>query len=175
MGRHSGWIALMGGLAGGADCILIPEKPMSLDDICDIIRKRHARGKNFSIVVVAEGFTLKGETDWVTKDQKVDQFGHALLGGIGDLIAKGIEKATGYETRSTVLGHIQRGGSPTAYDRILGLRYGIKAVDLIEEGKFGHMVCLRGNQIVSTPLAETLSKLKLVDEDWIRTAAIFYG
>jgi len=175
MGRHAGWIALISGLAGGADCILIPEEPRSIDEICELIKRRHARGKRFSIVVASEGFQLKGQDTLVTKDGQLDQFGHVLLGGIGDRLAKLIEKQTGVETRSTVLGHIQRGGSPTAFDRLLGTRYGLKAVDLIEEGKLGHMVCLRGNQITSIPLLEAMTQLKLVDKDWMRMAAIFEG
>jgi 6-phosphofructokinase 1 len=175
MGRHAGWIALFSGMAGGADCILIPEEPKTLEAICALINRRHARGKKFSIVVASEGFQLKGQDTLVTKDQQLDQFGHVLLGGIGERLAKLIEKQTGYETRSTVLGHIQRGGSPTAFDRLLGTRYGVKAVDLIEEGKLGHMVCLKGNQITSIPLLEAMTQLKLVDEAWIRMAEIFQG
>jgi 6-phosphofructokinase 1 len=175
MGRHAGWIAIHSGLAGGADCTLIPEEPKTIDEICAIIKHRHARGKRFSIVVVSEGFQLKGEEDLVTKGQQLDQFGHVLLGGIGERLAKLIEKNTGIETRSTVLGHIQRGGSPTAYDRILGTRYGLKAIELIEEGKLGHMVCLKGGEITSIPLLEAMTKLKLVDKEWIRTAEVFFG
>jgi 6-phosphofructokinase 1 len=175
MGRHAGWIAIMSGLAGGADCILIPEEPKTLKEICAVIQRRHARGKKFSIVVASEGFQLRGQDDLVTKGQQLDQFGHVLLGGIGERLAKLIEKQTGFETRSVVLGHLQRGGSPTAFDRLLGTRYGIKAVDLIEEGKLGHMVCLKGNQITSIPLLEAMTKLKLVDQEWIRMAEIFYG
>lgn len=175
MGRHTGWIAVVGGLAGGADCILIPERPMSIDDICKILAKRHARGRLFSIVVVAEGFKLDGFEQVVTKNQKLDQFGHVHLGGIGEVIANEVEKRTGYETRVTVLGHTQRGGSPTAFDRVLGTRYGVKAVDLIHEGKFGHMVCLKGNQITSIPLSDAMTKLKYVDPEMLATAEIFYG
>jgi phosphofructokinase-like protein len=175
MGRHTGWIATVAGLAGGADCILIPEKPMTIQEVCEILNKRHGRGRVFSIVVVAEGFQLKGAEQVVTKDKKLDQFGHVHLGGIGELVANQIEKCTGFETRVTVLGHVQRGGSPTAFDRVLGTRYGVKAVDLIDEGKLGHMVCLRGNQISSIPLGEAMTKLKHVPEDWIRIAEIFYG
>jgi 6-phosphofructokinase 1 len=175
MGRHAGWIAIISGLAGGADCILIPEEQKTIDEICAIIKRRHARGKKFSIVVASEGFQLKNEDTLVTKGQQLDQFGHVLLGGIGERLAKLIEKQTGFETRSTVLGHIQRGGSPTAFDRVLGTRYGVKAVDLIEEGKLGHMVCLRGNEITSIPLLEAMTKLKLVDQEWISLAEIFQG
>jgi ATP-dependent phosphofructokinase / diphosphate-dependent phosphofructokinase len=175
MGRHTGWIATAGGLAGGADCILIPEKPMTVEEICGIVERRHSRGRLFSIIVVAEGFKLKEFDHEVTKDQKVDAFGHAHLGGIGEVIAQQIEKRTGYETRVTVLGHIQRGGSPTAFDRILGTRYGVHAVDLIHAGKFGTMVSLKGNKITQIPLSKAMRKVKLVDRDLISTAEIFYG
>jgi 6-phosphofructokinase 1 len=176
MGRHTGWIATVAGLAGGADCILIPEKQVSIDSVCDIIRSRHSRGKLFSIIVVSEGFQLEGaDKELVTKSAQLDQFGHVQLGGIGDIIAHEIERRTGFETRATVLGHIQRGGTPTAYDRVLGTRYGIKAVDLINEGKSGMMVSLRGNAITAVPIAEALTKLKLVDPEMIATAEIFYG
>jgi len=175
MGRHAGWIALISGLAGGADVILIPEEPKTLEDVCALIKRRHARGKKFSIVCASEGFQLKGQDALVTKDQALDQFGHVLLGGIGERLARLIEKETGFETRSTVLGHIQRGGSPTAFDRVLGTRYGVKAVDLIEEGKLGHMVCLKGNQITSIPLLDAMTQLKLVDQEWIRLCEIFQG
>ena len=174
MGRHTGWIATVGGLAGGADCILIPEQPMTIDQISEVVEKRHKRGRLFSIIVVAEGFKLAG-SDEVTKDQGVDQFGHVRLGGIGEVIGRQIEKKTGYETRVTVLGHVQRGGSPTAFDRVLGTRYGVAAVDLIEQGKFGRLVSLKGNQITDIPLAQAMNKLKFVDPELIRTAAIFYG
>ncbi len=175
MGRHTGWIATEGGLAGGADCILIPERPMTIEAICDILKKRHARGRVFSIVVVAEGFKLEGDSQLVTKDQELDQFGHVHLGGIGEVVAREIEKRTGFETRVTVLGHVQRGGSPTAFDRVLGTRYGVKAVDLIHGRKFGTLVCLKGNRITHTPLGKAMRKLKFVDPELIRTAEIFYG
>ena len=175
MGRHTGWIATVGGLAGGADCILIPEHPLTIEEICEILEKRHARGRLFSIVVVAEGFKLAGASQLVTKDREVDQFGHVRLGGVGEVIGKEIEKRTGYETRVTVLGHVQRGGSPTAFDRVLGTRYGVAAVDLIEQGKFGEMVSLKGNQITHVPLSQSMRKLKTVDPELIRTAEIFYG
>jgi 6-phosphofructokinase 1 len=126
-------------------------------------------------VVVAEGFKLEGVEEVVTKDQKLDQFGHVHLGGVGEVIANEIEKRTGYETRVTVLGHIQRGGSPTAFDRVLGTRYGVKAVDLLQERKYGSMVCLRGNKIEDIPLKDAMTKLKFVDPELIQTAEIFYG
>jgi ATP-dependent phosphofructokinase / diphosphate-dependent phosphofructokinase len=175
MGRHTGWIATVGGLAGGADCILIPEHPMTIEEICHIVKKRHLRGRPFSIVVVAEGFKPKGEPAVVARDRTVDQFGHVHLGGIGEVIGREIEKRTGFETRVTVLGHVQRGGSPTAFDRVLGTRYGVKAVDLIHEGKFSRMVVLRGDRITDVPLEKTMKGLKRVDPELIKTAEIFYG
>ncbi|MGH9325340.1 MAG: 6-phosphofructokinase [Terriglobia bacterium] len=175
MGRQTGWIAVIGGIAGGADCILIPEQPMTLEEICKILEKRHARGRLFSIVVVAEGFKLAGYEAAVTKDKQMDQFGHEHLGGIGEVLTQEIGKRTGYETRVTVLGHVQRGGSPTAFDRVLCTRYGVKAVDLIEEGKVGEMVCLKGNRITSIPFEKAMNKLRTVDRELIETAEIFYG
>ena len=175
MGRHTGWIATVAGLAGGADLILNPEHPRTIQEICKVLTKRHARGRVFSIVVVAEGFKLSEEGLFVTKSQKLDQFGHVQLGGIGEVIANMIEDHTGFETRVTVLGHVQRGGTPTAYDRVLGTRYGVKAVELVEERKFGLMVSLKGTNISSVPLGRAMRKLKLVDPELIRTAEIFYG
>ena len=174
MGRHAGWIATYAGLAGGADVILIPEEPVDIDAVCDIIKKRHNRGKDFSIIVVAEGAKFKTGTD-VTREEKLDEFGHVRLGGIGDLLGKLIEERTGYETRVTVLGHIQRGGSPTAFDRVLGTRFGVKAVELILEGKFGTMVSLQGNKVVGVPIEQGTGALKTVDMDLYKLAQIFFG
>lgn len=174
MGRHAGWIATYAGLAGGADAILIPEKPIDIDEVCNLIKRRHSRGKNFSIVVVAEGAKFK-EGTIVTQEGEVDEFGHVRLGGVGHVLAKLIQEKTGYETRVTVLGHIQRGGSPTAFDRILGTRYGVRAVELIIEGKFGYVVCLKGNRIEEAPLEKVLGKIKPVDEEIYRIAETFFG
>jgi len=146
MGRQEGWIALEAGMAGGADLILLPEFPMSLADICKIIKRRQAGGKSFSIVAVAEGFKLEGMEVLSTKE--LDAFGHVRLGGIGEVLCKEIEKATGIESRAVVLGHIQRGGTPSAYDRVLGTRYGVKAVELAMNGEFGKMVALRGPDVI---------------------------
>ncbi len=173
MGRHAGWIALEAGLAGGADVILIPEVPIDIDQVCKIIKSRHAKGKTFSIVAVAEGAKLKQAEEIV--ETKLDEFGHVRLGGIGQVIGALIEKKTGYETRVTVLGHIQRGGSPTAFDRVLGTRFGVRAVDLVKEKKFGRMVSLRGRQIIDVPLSEAVKELKLVDKDLYQVAQIFFG
>lgn len=174
MGRHAGWIATYAGLAGGADVILVPEKPIDIDEVCELITRRHSRGKNFSIVVVAEGAKFK-EGTIVTQEGDVDEFGHVRLGGVGHVLARLIQEKTGYETRVTVLGHIQRGGSPTAFDRILGTRYGIKAVELIMEEKFGYVVCLKGNKIEEAPLENVLGKIKPVDEEIYRIAETFFG
>jgi 6-phosphofructokinase 1 len=174
MGRHAGWIATYAGIAGGADYILIPEIPIDIDEVCDSIQKRHQRGKNFSIVVVAEGAFFKDESLFV-QEKKVDEFGHVRLGGIGHALGKIIEEKTGFETRVTVLGHIQRGGTPTAFDRVLGTRYGIKAYELVKEKKFGRMVSLRGNQVIEVPLEEATAQLKTVDLKLYEIAKIFFG
>jgi len=174
MGRHAGWIALEAGIAGGADVILIPEIPIDLDEVCAIIKKRHERGKTFSIVVVAEGAQFKAG-DMVTQEQKLDAFGHVRLGGIGENLASLIEKRTGYETRVSVLGHIQRGGSPTAFDRVLGTRLGVKAVELIKNKKFGRMVALAGIKIIDVSLEEAVKALKTVDAELYDIAKVFFG
>ena len=174
MGRHAGWIATAAGIAGGADVILIPEEPIDLDAVCDLIKRRHARGKDFSIVVVAEGAQFKRDAS-VVVEERLDEFGHVRLGGIGQLVGNLIEQKTGYETRVTVLGHLQRGGSPTAFDRILGSRFGVKAVELILEGRFGRMVSLQGNKIVDVPIEQATGALKTVDMDLYGLAKIFFG
>ena len=173
MGRHAGWIALYSGIAGGADLILLPEFPTKMQEICDVVKKRAKRGKNFSIIVVAEGAKLEGVE--ITADKKLDAFGHVRLGGIGELLGQKVEELTGFETRVTVLGHIQRGGSATAYDRVLGTRYGIKAMELVEEGKFGFMVALRCNQMVAIPIEEAVKQLKTVDMELYKMAQTFFG
>ena len=174
MGRHAGWIATYAGIAGGADVILIPEEPIDLDAICEIIKKRHNRGKDFSIVVVAEGAQFKDKS-LVTEEERLDEFGHVRLGGIGDVLGKLIEQRTGFETRVTVLGHIQRGGSPTAFDRVLGTRFGIKAVELVLGGRFGRMVSLQGNKIIDVPIEQGTGKLKTLDMELYDIAKIFFG
>jgi len=175
MGRHAGWIAVHGGIAGGADIILIPEEKFDIEEVCNNLKKRHERGKNFSIVVVAEGAQPKDTKDFVTQDKSLDAFGHVKLGGIGDQLSKVIEKKTGFETRNVVLGHVQRGGSPTAFDRVLGTRFGVKAIDLVHEKKFGNMVSLEGNRIVAVPLEKAVAKLKTVDKDLFDIAKVFFG
>ncbi|MDD5097053.1 MAG: 6-phosphofructokinase [Candidatus Omnitrophica bacterium] len=174
MGRHAGWIALEAGIAGGADMILIPEIPIDLDEVCNVIKKRHSRGKTFSIIVVAEGAQFK-DGAMVTQEQKLDAFGHVRLGGIGENLAEQIEKRTGYETRVSVLGHIQRGGSPTAFDRVLGTRFGVKAVELIKNKKFGRMVALSGIKIIDVALEDAVKSLKTVDMELYDIAKVFFG
>lgn len=174
MGRHAGWIAAYAGIAGGADYILIPEIPIDLDEICASIKHRHQRGKNFSIIVVSEGAAFK-ESDVAVQEKKLDEFGHVRLGGIGEALGKIIEQRTGFETRVTVLGHIQRGGSPTAFDRVLGTRFGVRAYELVKEGKFGRMVSLRGTDIVDVPLEEATKTLKTLDLKLYEIAKIFFG
>src|SRR6059036_618803 len=173
MGRHTGWIAVMSGIAGGADVILIPEHPISLDEACADIRRRNERGKDFSIVVVSEGYELEGLDD----ASDVDEFGHVRLSerGVGARLAQEIERRTGYETRVTVLGHVQRGGTPTARDRVLATRYGLKAADLVEQKKFGRMAALHGDRIVDVPLKDATAELKTVPEDWFAVAKAFFG
>lgn len=169
MGRDSGWIALYSGVAGGADVILIPEQPFDIQEIADTIKTRHDRGRYFSIVVVAEGAKLATRST-ETERRKVDEFGHVRLGGIGNSLAAEIESRTGFETRAVVLGHIQRGGSPTAFDRMLATRYGIGAIDLVHEGKFGRMVALKGNSITSVPIADAISRTRYLSQDFIDVA-----
>jgi ATP-dependent phosphofructokinase / diphosphate-dependent phosphofructokinase len=173
MGRHVGWIAVHSGIAGGADVILIPERPVDLDEVTRELQRRHASGKNFSIVVISEGCELPGAED----QGEVDQFGHKLLAkrGVGDRLGAEIESRTGFETRVTVLGHVQRGGSPTAYDRILATRFGLKAADLVMAGEFGQMASLRGSDVVSVSLAEATAELKTVTDDWYDVARAFFG
>jgi 6-phosphofructokinase 1 len=178
MGRHTGWIAVMSGMAGGADVILIPEQPITVEEACRDIQRRHERGKDFSIVVVSEGYELtyaSGEKQQVTQAATTDQFGHVRLGGIGEILAREIEERTGYETRVTVLGHIQRGGTPTARDRILATRYGLKAADLVHEGRWGTMAALHGDDIVEVPLRDAVAQLKTVPPEYYEAAKTFFG
>ena len=179
MGRHAGWIATFSGIAGGADVILIPEKPIDIDSVCDLILRRHGRGKSFSIVVVAEGAQFEAKPGvngkLVTQETRTDEFGHVRLGGISQLLAAEIEKRTKFETRFVVLGHIQRGGSPTAHDRVLATRYGVFATEMVHRGEFGKMAALQGNRIVAIPLAEATAKLKTVDMELYALAEGFFG
>jgi 6-phosphofructokinase 1 len=175
MGRYTGWIALWAGLAGGADAILIPEKPFDVDEVCEVIRRRQERGRNFSLIVVAEGAKPKGGKE-IVYSNRVDEFGHAMLGGVGYYLGKAIEeKREDIETRVVVLGHLQRGGSPIAFDRVLATQYGIAAINLVHEGKFGYMVALRGNKFVTVPLEDAIGKRKTVDLKLYEIAKVFFG
>ncbi|NIN53189.1 MAG: ATP-dependent 6-phosphofructokinase, partial [Nitrososphaeria archaeon] len=174
MGRYTGWIALEAGLAGGADAILIPERPFDIEEVCKYIERRQKRGRNFSLIVVAEGAKPKGGAE-IVYGENVDEFGHARFGGVGYYLGKKIEKSLNIETRVVILGHIQRGGSPTAYDRILATRYGVAAIDLVHKGKFGYMVGLKGNKIVSVPLEDIAGKRKTVDLELYKIASVFFG
>ncbi|TMM01089.1 MAG: ATP-dependent 6-phosphofructokinase [Actinobacteria bacterium] len=174
MGRHAGWIALHSGIAGGADVILIPERPVDLNHVCETIRQRHRRGgRFFSIVVVAEGAVLQDSPESV--GQQTDEFGHARLGGVGDRIGREIEKRTGYETRTTVLGHIQRGGTPTAFDRVLATRFGVAAIDAADARRWGTMPALRGARIELVSLSEAVASLRTVSEDDYHVADSLIG
>lgn len=174
MGRHVGHIATWAGLAGGATVTLIPEEPFDIAEVCERLSRRHERGKFASIVVVAEGaLPLEGTLDIDTPE--VDRYGHQRLGGIGTVVAAEIEQRTGFETRVTVLGHVQRGGSPTAFDRVLCSRFGVAATDAVQERAFGHMVALQSNQISTVPLADTVGKLKHVDPELWTTAQVFFA
>jgi 6-phosphofructokinase 1 len=178
MGRHTGWIAVMSGMAGGADVILIPEHPITIEEACSDIQRRHARGKDFSIVVVSEGYELtyaSGERQQVAQAAPTDQFGHVRLGGVGDVLAAEIEERTGFETRVTVLGHVQRGGTPTPHDRILATRYGLKAADLVHEQQWGTMAALKGDDVVAVTLKDAVAELKTVPPEFYEAAKTFFG
>jgi 6-phosphofructokinase 1 len=193
MGRHAGWIATMAGIAGGADEILIPEAPFDIEEVCQNLKERYNRGKSFSIIAIAEGAHPKEKNlsnehtdiknpysqnmgnNLITQTEEKDAFGNVRLGGIGNYLAKEIEKRMNVETRVTVLGHVQRGGSPTAHDRVLATRFGIAAVELIENNNFGKMVALQGNKIVPIALEEAVSKSKTVDMELYNIAKVFFG
>jgi phosphofructokinase-like protein len=174
MGRHAGHIATWAGIAGGAAMVLIPEEPFDIDEVCEAIRRRHEKGRFASIVVVSEGATPRQGTLEVVSGE-VDQFGHARLGGIGGTIAQEIEDRTGFETRVTILGHVQRGGTPTAFDRVLATRFGVAAIDAVHDGDFGKMVALQAGSIVRVPLAEAVGTLKLVDPELYQVAQVFFA
>jgi 6-phosphofructokinase 1 len=174
MGRHAGWIALHSGLAGGADIILIPELPFDIGEVCDRITHRHQRGANFSIVVVAEG-AVPAEGTMTLQSGETDEFGHVRLGGVANRVTEEIKDRTGYDTRVTILGHVLRGGTPTAFDRVLATRFGIAAIDAAHEGAFGSMVALQCGQIVRVPIEEGVRELKLVDPALYDVASAFFG
>jgi phosphofructokinase-like protein len=179
MGRHTGWIAVVSGIAGGADVILIPEQPITVEEACEEIRSRHQRGKDFSIVVVSEGYELtyaSGERRAVAGEARAsDQFGHVRLGGVGEVLGAEIEERTGFETRVTVLGHVQRGGTPTPRDRVLATRFGLKAADLVHAGSFGRMAALHGDAITDVALRDATAELKTVPPEWFEVAKAFFG
>ncbi len=177
MGRHAGWIAIMSGMAGGADVILTPERPVTVERCCELIAQRHAKGKDFSIVVVSEGWELRTENGdaQLVDSGTTDAFGHVRLGGVGETLAREIESRTGFETRVTTLGHIQRGGSPTAHDRVLATRYGLKAAELVHTGAWGQMAALRGDKIVAVPLSDAVAELKTVPDELYEQASAFFG
>ncbi len=175
MGREAGWIALYSGLAGGADVVLMPERPYDIKEVAALLKRRHGRGKNFSIVVVAEGAKQTGQSESVSQGAKLDAFGHARLGGIGNVLAEQIEKETGFETRAVNLGHTQRGGTPTAFDRVLGTRYGVQAIDMVHRSEFGRMASLRGQELTSVPLSEALGTNRTVGADLAELASVFFG
>jgi len=172
MGRHAGWVALFTGMASGADWTLIPEEKADTKKMCQHLKEAYKKNK-YASVVISEGVTLPGID---VEKESLDQFGHMILRnrGVGNLLADLIKKNTGIETRHAVIGHIQRGGAPTLFDRILGLRCGVTAVDLITQGKFGYMAALKGNELIGVPLEEAVSKLKTVDEKWWELAQVFF-
>jgi len=173
MGRHAGWIALFSGIAGGADYILIPEQPVDYDAVAAAVERRRARGKNFSVIVASEGTELPGFAD----EGEVDEFGHVRVEdrAVGETVAREVEARTGMQTRATVLGYVQRGGTPTPRDRILGLRFGLAAADLVTRREWGRMAALHGDDVVSVPLTEATAELKLVPQEWYDTAKTFFG
>ncbi|MEM2341819.1 MAG: ATP-dependent 6-phosphofructokinase [Candidatus Bathyarchaeia archaeon] len=174
MGRHAGWIALYSGLAAGADLILIPEEPFSIGDVANFVKKKMESGQKALVIVVAEGALIKDYKGPITKDVRVDQFGHVYLGGIGEFLAKELEKILSIETRYVVPAHTIRGGSPTALDRIIATRYGLAAVDLIKEGKFGLMVSFKAGKITTVPLSEATGRTKQVDLALYEEAKVFF-
>jgi ATP-dependent phosphofructokinase / diphosphate-dependent phosphofructokinase len=175
MGRHAGWIATYAGIAGGADAILVPERPFDVDVLVAHLRRRHGRGRSFSIVVVAEGATPRDGSLQTPPESVTDAFGHVRLGGIGVTLEAEIESRTGFETRVTILGHVQRGGTPVAFDRVLATRFGVAAMDAAAAGRFGTMVGLRGTEIIEVSLQEALHEPKLLDPALYQTAELFFG
>ena len=172
MGRHAGWIATMGGIAGAADYILVPEEAFDINKVAQAIKIRKKEA-GYAILVIAEGAKFTNEE--ILKDKELDAFGHVKLGGIGDRLAKALEEKTGFETRAMSLGHVQRGGSPTAFDRVLGTRYGLKAVDLVHQKKFGRMVSLQGNKIVDVDVRDAVGTLKTIDKELHEQTKVFFG
>ncbi len=174
MGRHAGHIAVWAGIAGGASYVLIPEVPFDIEEVCAALTRRHELGNYASIVVVSEGAIPAEGSFQVARDEK-DAFGHVRLGGIGNTLASEIESRTGFETRVTILGHVQRGGTPTSFDRVLATRFGIAAIDAVHQERWGQMVALQAGNIVPVPLAEAVGTLKLVDPDLYDVARVFFA
>jgi len=176
MGRHAGWIAVYSGIAGGADVVVIPEKKTKIDDIVKVIKSRYQRGKLFSIIVVAEGATyLESEMKVSKAEKKKDDFGRVRLGGIGYQLAEELELRTGFDTRATILGYVQRGGVPSAFDRVLGTRFGVYCVEMIKDKKFGRMCAIKSNKISDIPIKEAISKLKTVNMEIYNVAKVFFN
>ena len=174
MGRHAGWIAIQAGIAGGAAYILVPERDFDIERVCDSLVERHEKGRYASIIVVAEGAQPR-KGSMIVQSGELDEFGHVRLGGIGEVLAREIRQRTGFDTRVTVLGHVQRGGTPTAFDRVLATRFGIGAIDAVHDGAFGQMVALRAGKIVRVSISDAVGKLKTVDPEILEVAEIFYG
>jgi ATP-dependent phosphofructokinase / diphosphate-dependent phosphofructokinase len=175
MGRHTGWIAAYGGIAGGADVVLVPEHPFKLSRVCQLLRHRQEQGRSFSIVVIAEDAHPHPDEDFLETGASEDIYRHDRLGGIGTVLAREIERSTGIETRITKLGYMQRGGSPTPFDRVLATRFGIKAYEMVEAQEWGRMAAIQGNHVTSIPLEEAVCQIKLLDEEIYRVAEVFFG
>ena len=178
MGRNTGWIAVMSGIAGGADAILIPEFPLTVEEMCDLMRRRIGRGKHFAIVVVSEGAKIvwaSGREEAVLQTAETDAFGHARFGGVGTAVAKVLEDCLKIETRVTTLGYVQRGGTPTSRDRILATRFGVKAGEMVQEFEWGKMAALKGDRIEAIPLADAVAARKTVPLELYEVARIFFG
>ncbi len=175
MGRHSGWLATYAGIAGGADLILVPEHPFDIDEVISVLEGRFARGRNFANVVVAEGAKPKGIEDFITRSKAKDEFGHVQLGGVGEYLAQQVGDRMGVDTRAVILGHIQRGGAPMPYDRVLATRLGMRASEFAHEGTWGVMAGLRGRDIDPIPLDEVYGKVNTLRDDFYETAKLFFG
>jgi ATP-dependent phosphofructokinase / diphosphate-dependent phosphofructokinase len=175
MGRHSGWIAAYGGIAGGADAVLVPEHPFRLSHVCRLLKHREEQGRSFSIIVIAEDAHPHPDEDFLSHEASVDIYRHERLGGIGTVLALEIERSTGIETRVTKLGYMQRGGSPTPFDRVLATRFGIKAYEMVKAQEWGRMAALHGNHVTSVPLEEAVCNIKRLDEEIYRVAEVFFG
>jgi 6-phosphofructokinase 1 len=175
MGRHTGWIAAYGGIAGGADVILVPEHPFKLSRVCEVLRHRMEQGRAFSIIVVAEDAHPHPDEDFLSSEEHQNIYRHERLGGVGTILAAEIERSTGIETRITKLGYVQRGGTPTPFDRVLATRYGVKAFEMSEAGEWGRMASLKGNSITSIPLEDAVGELKTLPDEIYGVAELFFG